>query len=149
MRHFSISIDIAAPAERVWDVMRDTDRWHEWTPSVTSIRRLGRESFAIGTRVLIRQPKFPPALWTLTAIEPGRSFTWVSRAPGLRVTAHHEVEPTRGGSRATLSLELQGIFGGVFGRLTRGITERYLALEANGLKARSEQAGFRHGQTGG
>lgn len=149
MRNFGITIDTAAPAERVWEVMSDTDRWHERTPSVTSIRRLGVGSFAVGTRVLIRQPRFPPALWTLTAIEPGRRFTRVSRAPGLRVVAHHSVEPTVSGSRATLSLELQGVFGGVFGRLTRGITERYLALEASGLKARSEDAGFRHGQAGG
>ena len=145
MRRFSISTDIDAPAERAWQVMSDTERWHEWTPSVTSVRRLGGAPFAVGSRVMIRQPKFPPALWKLTAIEPGRSFTWVSVAPGLRVVAHHQVEPTAAGSRATLSLDLQGLFGGVFGRMTKDITERYLAFEAKGLKARSEDPGFRHG----
>ena len=145
MRRFSISTDIDAPAERAWQVMSDTERWHEWTPSVTSVRRLGDAPFAVGSRVMIRQPKFPPALWKLTAIEPGRSFTWVSVAPGLRVVAHHQVEPTAAGSRATLSLDLQGLFGGVFGRMTKDITERYLAFEAKGLKARSENPGFRHG----
>jgi Polyketide cyclase / dehydrase and lipid transport len=144
MRKFSITTDIAAPAARVWQVMSDTDRWHEWTPSVTSVRRIGDAPFAVGSRVVIRQPKFPPALWRLTVIEPGRSFTWISWAPGLRVVARHGVEPTAAGSRAMLSLELQGIFGGLFGRMTRGITERYLAFEASGLKARSENPGFRH-----
>ena len=48
------------------------------------------------------------------------------------------------GSRATLSLDLQGILGGVFARLTNEITERYLAFEAGGLKARSENPAFRH-----
>ena len=117
---------------------------------------VGDEHQATGRRVVCRRnagadpsAQISTRLWTLTAIEPGRSFTWVSRAPGLRVVAHHSVEPTVSGSRATLSLELQGVFGGVFGRLTRGITERYLALEASGLKARSEDAGFRHGETGG
>ena len=100
--------------------MSDTDRWHEWTPSVTSIKRIGDGPFAVGGRLVIRQPKFPPALWRLTAIEPGRSFTWVSAAPGLRVVARHEVEPAAVGSRARLSLELQGIFGGLFGRMTKG-----------------------------
>jgi len=145
MRRFSISTDIDAPAERAWQVMSDTERWHEWTPSVTSVTRLGGAPFAVGSRVMIRQPKFPPALWKLTAIEPGRSFTWVSVAPGLRVVGHHQVEPTAAGSRATLSLDLQGLFGGVFGRMTKDITERYLAFEARGLKARSENPGFRHG----
>ena len=43
-----------------------------------------------------------------------------------------------------LSLELQGLFGGAFGSLTRGITERYLQYEAAGLKARSADPTFRH-----
>jgi uncharacterized membrane protein len=139
MRTFSITIDIAAPAERVFQVMSDVERWHEWTRSVTSVKRIGDGPLAIGSRAIIRQPKFPPALWKVSAIEPGRSFTWISTAPGLRVIGHHRVEQAPGGSRATLSLELQGVFGSIFGRLTKDITERYLAFEANGLKARSEQ----------
>ena len=134
---FSITTDIAAPAERVWQVMSDIDRWHEWTPSITSVKRLRDKPFAVGTRAMIRQPKFPPAFWKITSIEPGRSFTWVSVAPGLRVTGRHEVIPTTAGSRATLSLDLEGLFGDIFGRITTDITERYLAMEARGLKARS------------
>ena len=138
MRVFSIAVDIAAPAEQVWAVMSDVDRWHEWTASVTSIRRLAGKPLAVGTRAVIRQPKFPPALWKVVEIDPGRRFVWVSAVPGMRVVARHQVEPTPTGSRATLSLELRGIFGGIFGRLTKDITERYLGLEARGLKERSE-----------
>ena len=144
MREFTISIDIAAPPERVWQVMSDIDRWHEWTPSITSVKRLGGGAFAVGSRALIRQPRFPPASWKVTSIEPGRSFTWVSVAPGLRVVGHHRVEPASAGSRATLSLELRGIFGGLLGRLTKDITQRYIGYEANGLKARSENPAFCH-----
>jgi len=143
MRTFSTSIDIAAPAERVWAVMSDIARWHEWTPSVTSIKRLETGPFDVGSRAIVRQPRFPPALWRVVAIEPGR-FTWVSTAPGLRVIARHFVESVGATSRATLSLELQGVFGGLLGRLTKDITERYLAFEATGLKARSENPAFRH-----
>lgn len=45
--------------------------------------------------------------------------TWVSTGPGIRVVAHHSVEPVGAGSRATLSLELQGVFGRVFGPPTK------------------------------
>ena len=145
MRIFNTSIDIAASTDRVWQVMSDTDRWHEWTPSVTSVKRLGGRPFAVGTRAMIRQPRFPPALWKVTAIERGTSFTWVSTAPGLRVIGHHLVEPTATGSRASLSLRLEGVLGGLFGWMTRAITERYLRFEARGLKARSEDPGFHHG----
>ena len=49
-RHFSASIDIDAPPSRVWEVMADPERWHEWTPSITRIHLLGGRSLAIGTR---------------------------------------------------------------------------------------------------
>jgi hypothetical protein len=32
--------------------------------------------------------------------------------------------------------------------MTKDITERYLAFEAGGLKARSENPGYRHGEAG-
>jgi len=145
MRHFKITVDIGAPAGRVWEVMSDVERWHEWTPSVTSIKRGDDAPVAVGTKLTIRQPKFPPAFWKVTKIEPGRGFESVSPGPGFRVIARHWIEASGAGSRATLSLELQGPLGGLFGAMTKGITERYLAMEAAGLKARSENPSFRHG----
>jgi hypothetical protein len=136
---FERSIDIAAPPDIVWLVMSDAERWHEWTPSVTSIRLLDGKPIRIGSRALIRQPKFPPALWKVTAVVPGRSFTWTSRAPLMRVFAQHSVDPTASGSRATLRLRYQGLLGRLLARMTRDITNRYLDLEASGLKRRSEE----------
>ena len=145
MRSFSISVDIAAPPARVWQVMSDVDRWHEWTPSVTSIKRGDDGPVGVGTKLTIRQPKFPPAFWRVTKVEPGLGFESVSPGPGFRVIARHWIESSATGSRATLSLELQGLLGGLFGGMTKGITERYLAMEASGLKARSENPSFMHG----
>src|SRR3954464_3969316 len=143
VRQFSISVEIAAPPERVWQVMSDVERWHEWTPSVNSVRLRG--PLAVGSTATIRQPKFPPAFWQITVIDAGRSFTWISPAPGMRIVASHSVAPNEsGGTRATLSLDLQGLLGGLFGRLTKRITERYLGFEASGLKARSENPAFHH-----
>ena len=100
--------------------------------------------FAVGRWALVRQPKLPPALWKVTAIEPGKSFTWISVGPGFRAVGYHAVEARPGGSRAALSLDFQGVFGGAFGRMTKGITERYIGFEARGLKERSENPAFRH-----
>jgi hypothetical protein len=141
---YTTSIDINTPAERVYEVMIDIDRWHEWTPSISSIKRLDGTAFELGKRVMIRQPKLPPAMWTISRIDPNRRFEWVNRAPGLKVTGHHSVEPTANGSRATLALSYQGIFGGLLARLTKGITLRYIAMEAAGLKARAENPHYRH-----
>lgn len=140
MPNFAITVDIAAPPERVWQVMTDIDHWHEWTDSVSSIKRLNNGPFAVGTLLLMKQPKFPPALWRITEIVAGKSFSWTSTAPGMKVLASHRIEPTIIGSRASLTLDYDGIIGGVFARMTSGITERYIAIEAAGLKKRSEGA---------
>jgi hypothetical protein len=135
---FDISVDIAAPPDIVWGVMIDGERWHEWTPSVRSIRRIDDGPLRVGSRALIRQPKFPPAMWTVTALEPGRSFTWRSGAPGMWVYANHSVTSIEGGTRAALRLHFDGPLGRLLGRMTRAINNRYLGLEAAGLKRRSE-----------
>jgi carbon monoxide dehydrogenase subunit G len=144
MRAFTTSVDISAPPDRVWDVMSGVTQWHEWTPSITSIDRLGSEPFGVGSKALVRQPKLPPAVWKVTAIEPGRNFTWTSGGFGIRATGSHIVEPTATGSRATLSVTYDGFLGGIFARMSERITQRYIEHEARGLKARSEDPTFRH-----
>ena len=136
---FSQSIDIIAAHEAVFAVMSDVEHWHEWTPSVTSITRLDSGPFVVGSRARVRQPKLPPALWTVSSIEPGRSFTWISRGPGILVTAHHSAEPHNGGSRATLSIRYDGLLAKLLAWMTKDLNERYLTMEANGLKRRCEK----------
>jgi uncharacterized membrane protein len=141
MTDFQIEVEIQAPPEVVWAVMRDVEHWPEWTPTVTSIRLLDPGPLRVGSRAIIRQPKLPPAKWRVTELDDEASrFTWISSGPGVRVIARHWVEPCAAGSRATLSLRFSGILAGLFARLTRGLNDRYLALEAKGLKQRSEAA---------
>jgi hypothetical protein len=136
---FSRSVDINAAPDAVLAVMSDVQRWPEWTASVTSIMRLDSGPFVLGSRARIRQPKLPPALWTVSAIEPGRSFTWISKGPGILVTAHHSIEPRDGGSRVTLSIRYDGLLAKLVVWMTNDINERYLTMEADGLKARCEK----------
>src|SRR6185369_5786539 len=101
MRRFSKTVDIAAPPERVWQVMVDVERWPEWTRSANSVRRLDRGAFTIGSRARISQPKLLPAVWTVTQLNEGRSFTWAAGGPGFRVSGTHAVESIESGTRAT------------------------------------------------
>jgi hypothetical protein len=136
---FSNSVEIQASPERVWAVMSEIERWPEWTPTVHSIQRLDSGPLAPGKRVRIRQPKLPPADWQVTNLDEGRGFTWVTRSPGVSVTARHWVEASGGGSRATLSIQFGGVLGPLVGWVTRSLNSHYLSLEAAGLKLRSEE----------
>ena len=142
-RQFSTSIDIAAPPATVWAVMSDVERWHEWTASIRSVTRLDEGPMRVGSRTKVRQPRLPVAFWTVSDWQPGQGFSWVNRSPGLRVTGKHSVAPIACGTRATLGLDVEGVFGPVLAWLTGGITERYIAMEAAGLKARSEELATR------
>src|SRR5437773_4000181 len=139
-RRFEISVDIAAPTQRVWRVTTDVERWPEWTASVISVRRLDSGPFRVGSRARVRQPGFLPAVWEVTELDEGRSFTWVTRSPGMRAAGHHRVDPILSGSRATLSVAYEGALGGLVASLMAKTTERFLGLEAIGLKKRSESA---------
>jgi uncharacterized membrane protein len=141
MQAFSTTIDIKAPPQRVWAVLSDIEGWPEWTSSVKSVERLDSGPLVVGTRARLRQPKLRPAIWRITKVERGSHFTWVTRSLGLRVTAHHVIEPLKKGSasRVTLSVEFSGLFGPVVAWLTRSLNQHYLGLEAAGLKRRSEQ----------
>jgi uncharacterized protein YndB with AHSA1/START domain len=140
MRTFSKTIDIAATPERVWKVMTDVERWPEWTSSMKTVRRLEGGVFGLGSSAWVAQPKLRPAVWTVTEFEAGRSFTWSAGAPGVRVLGSHTVRPIDGGgSQVTLSIQFNGIFGGLLGRYLAKLNNEYLDLEAAGLKKRSEK----------
>jgi len=137
MTVFSNAVEIMAPPERVWAVLADLERWPEWTQSVTSIELLQQGPLAVGTRARVSQPKLKPAVWEVTEVNANRSFTWVTRNPGLLVTGLHQLEPIEKGTLATLSVRFTGLLGPIAGWATRRLNHRYLAFEADGLRKRS------------
>ena len=72
----------------------------------------------------------------MTEFNPGAGFTWVSVAPGVRVTARHEVQGNASGCLVTLSIHYEGLLGALLARWVGNLNNRYLTMEANGLKSR-------------
>lgn len=133
-------VEIDAPSQLVWDVFTDVEHWPEWTASVTSLVGLDGSSLAVGGRFAIKQPGMSKLVWKVTELAPGRSWTWVQRSPGVRVTARHDVIAQPGGrTLVRQQLDQRGALGALVGRLMAKKTKRFLRLEAQGLKARSEQ----------
>ena len=132
--------EIAAPASVVWRVFSDVERWPEWTKSVTKLTALDGPELRPGARFEIRQPRFPKLVWEVTEVDPGTSWTWVTRSPGAVTSATHIVRAA-GPDRTVMEqvLEQGGPLGSLVARLMAGTTRRYLEMEAAGLAARSEE----------
>lgn len=143
------SVEIDAPASLVWDVFADVERWPEWTASVTRLVAVdgpGSPVIAVGKRFEIKQPKLPTLVWEVTDLTPGVAWTWAQRSSGGSTLAHHTLTPIADGRTLVRQmLDQQGLAGAIVGRLMRRTTCRYLEMEAQGLKGRSEQLRQPHG----
>ena len=103
-------------------------------------RRAARAGSALGRNAGAGESaQLKPAVWEVTEVKAGRSFTWVTRHSGLLITGLHQLEPIEGGTLATLAVRFSGLLGPLVGWLTRRLNHRYLAFEADGLRKRSTQ----------
>ncbi len=135
MAYYETSINIAATTEKVWSAIEDVERWPRWTASITSIERLDRGPFARGSRARVRQPKLPAVVWTVTDLEPRRSFTWTARNTGITSVADHQLAPGPGNTvTVRLSVRQTGPLTPLLGLFASGLTRRYVNMEAEGLK---------------
>jgi uncharacterized membrane protein len=132
------SIAIDAPIEVVWSVFTDVERWPTWASSFTSVE-LVDGPMRLGARARIRQPRLPTVVWEVTNWEPGRSWTWTATSPGARTEASHVLTRSGDGTVAEQSIVWSGPLGRLAALVWRSLTRRYLAVEAAGLKRRSEQ----------
>jgi len=132
------SVTIDAPIDVVWSVFTDVERWPTWASSFTSVELIDGP-MRLGAKARIRQPQLPTVVWEVTRWEPGRSWTWVAKGPGLRTEASHVLTGSGDRTVAEQSIASTGPLGRLAAFLSRSLTRRYLAVEAAGLKQRSEQ----------
>jgi uncharacterized membrane protein len=137
----SVTIDIAAPPARVWQVLADVESWPQWTASVTSVKRLDSGPLHVGSKARVKQPGMPVLTWEVTELTEGAGFSWVARTPGVDATGIHQVAATADGSRLTVGITWTGLFGGLAGALAGKRTRESLTTEASGHKTAAETAG--------
>ncbi len=138
--HAEDGIDIEAPADVVWQVYADVERWPEWTASMSEVAFVRGDALADGAEVRIKQPRLPRVTWAVTDLTPGASWTWEARSPGAHTVARHVVTATGDGTtRVQQSIDQTGPFGSLVGLMIAGLTRRYLRMEAEGLKAAAER----------
>lgn len=133
------AIEIAAPASLVWTVSTDIEHWPDWLPTVTAACNPSNGPFGPGCRYQLKQPMQPPAIWEVTACDPGAGFAW-KRHSGrmLQLEARHEIAAYGTVSVNRLSLICAGPLSGVLYPVLWAAFALTLSLENKALKRRCE-----------
>jgi carbon monoxide dehydrogenase subunit G len=138
---FERSIDIDAQQQRVWDVLSDLQAWPQRIETVDLVEPLTPSPIATGTRVRLKQPKLPEGTWEVTVWDAPSYFEFRQQSGGLTdVAGHRVVALEEGRSRLTLTLEMRGLLVPVAALFYKGLTNRYLTAEAQGMKRAAESA---------
>ena len=138
---FEQSIDIDAPRQRVWDVLADLEGWPQQIETVDVVDLLTPPPIGKGSRVRLKQPKLPEGIWEVTAWDPPTYFEFRQQSGGVTSVAGHRLHAlVEDRSRLTLTLEMRGLLVPVFARLYKSLTNRYMTMEAEGMKHAAESA---------
>jgi carbon monoxide dehydrogenase subunit G len=136
---FEESIEIDAHPQRVWDVLSDLEAWPKSIESVDVVELLTPAPVAIGSRVRLKQPKLPEGTWDITVWDAPSYFEFRQKSGGITSVAGHRVEVLEEGrSRLTLSLDMRGLLIPVVALFYTGLTNRYMTIEAQGMKRAAE-----------
>lgn len=138
-RTSSITIEetvyIDVPANIVWNITVDINRWKEWNPSITAARRLDVGPLGRGSVARIKQPLQPESDWTVTEYVHEERFTWETRRTGLRMAATHYVQGNESGTLSILRLQASGIRAVLLWPVLRVAIRHALKEENRALKA--------------
>ena len=112
-QHDAVSVDIAAPPERVYALVSDITRMGEWSPECRSCSWKGGASGpAVGARFKARNKGRRGPSWfnspVVTAAEPGREFAFNRKGPGIgSYTWRYVLAATETGTRVTESYDVE------------------------------------------
>lgn len=142
MNPIRAEIEIAAPAERVWQILCDLDHYADWnpfTPKVETDRIVGHP---ITLHVDFGTGKLRPQVEILRRWEPGVELRWgVAMGPGwwFRAERWQRVEPITS-ERCRYSTEdlFEGLFAPIVLALYGTKVQRGFEAVASGLARRAE-----------
>ncbi len=138
---FEQSIDIDARQQRVWDVLGDLEAWPQRIETVDVVELLTPAPVGEGSRVRLKQPKLGEGVWEVTVWDAPSYFEFRQQAGGVITVAGHRVEALEEGrSRLTLTLDMRGLLVPVVALFYKDLTNRYMTLEAQGMKRAAESA---------
>ncbi len=134
------SLSIDATPERVYEAFVDLSRWLEWNPQLREVTPLSEGPLAVGSKARIAgQMMIGARVWEVTEVNPGRSFSWKSSFPGVRLTFDHVAQGADGGARATIRIDIEGPLAFLTGLADTVYGRNFLGRSLGAFKAMLER----------
>ena len=108
---FESSIDIHAPAEKVWTLIDKLEEWPQWMPSIKKIERLSKEPLTVGSQLSVTAKVSGltvKLLMTITEFVPERTVVMQGKALGTNLTRFYTLEPVNGKTKVTIGGDVSG-----------------------------------------
>jgi len=108
---FDSSIDINAPAEKVWTLIDKLEEWPQWMPSIKQIERLSKEPLTVGSQLSVTAKVSGltvKLLMTIIEFVPERTVAMKGKALGTNLTRFYTLEPVNGKTKVTIGGDVSG-----------------------------------------
>jgi uncharacterized membrane protein len=109
---FESSIDINAPAEKVWALIDKLEEWPQWMLSIKRIERISKEPVTVGSQLSVtaKVSGFTVRLlMTITKFVPERNVVLEGKVLGTKLTRFYTLVPVNGKTKVTVGGEVSGI----------------------------------------
>ena len=110
MRYES-SIEINAPAERVWALIDKLEEWPQWMLSIKRIERISKGPLGVGSQLSVTAKVSGltvTLLMTITGFVPERNVVLEGKAFGTKLTRFYTLEPVNGKTKITIGGDVSG-----------------------------------------
>ncbi len=135
---YDVTRNIAAPPERVWELLADAGSYDDWNPAVLSIDG----TVAIGEKLALESIANPGRTFKLkvTEMRAPSHMVWSGGNFVFKGVRTYTLRPHNGGTEFTMVEEYSGLMVGMIGKRLPDLTESFETF-ADGLKAGAEANG--------
>jgi carbon monoxide dehydrogenase subunit G len=108
---FESSIDIDAPAERVWALVDKLEEWPQWMPSIKKIERVSQGPLTAGSQLSVTAKVSGLTvrlLMTITEFVEERNVVLEGKALGTKLARFYTLEPVNGKTKLTIGGDVSG-----------------------------------------
>ena len=108
---FESSIEINAPAEKVWALIDKLEGWPQWMPSIKKIERVSQGPLMVGSQLSVTAKVSGLTVTLLMAITefvPERNVVMEGKALGTKLTRFYTLGPVNGKTKVTIGGDVSG-----------------------------------------